>query len=391
MKYDKLVEHFKRDPDAANTWLRESLGSGDLKPSDFDLGRLFEECYGWSEFQACRDKHQLASETMTRVTEAQGAVTSSHFANITGQIVYSTVLQSYQSEDFIFTKLIPETQTPFLDGEKIAGITSIGDEVMIRGETDPYTLAGVGENWIFTPSIKDRGMIVPVTWEAIFKDRTGKLLEEAGKVGQAMGWNKEKRAIDCVIDENTTAHRYNWRGTVIESYNNNTGAHTWDNLVTPNTLLDHTSVNAAELAFNDLVDPFTGLPIVIEAKHLITVKALELTVKRIINSTQILTHVGGYATTGNPPEFVQANPYLNKYMPVSSRLLASRLAEDDDWFLGDVTAYAKYMVAEKMRVVQAPPNNHDEFHRQIVVQHRINERGEFVVVEPRAIVKSVAT
>jgi hypothetical protein len=40
--------------------------------------------------------------------------------------------------------------------------------------------------------------------------------------------------------------------------------------------------------------------------------------------------------------------------------------------------------------VQAPSNNQDEFHRRIVQQYRVNERGAYVVVQPRAAVKCTA-
>jgi hypothetical protein len=77
----------------------------------------------------------------------------------------------------------------------------------------------------------DRGGIVSVTWEAVFNDRTGQLLDRCGDVGYwAIGYPEEVAAIDCLIDENVTNHRYNWRGTVIASYGDNSGSHTWDNL-----------------------------------------------------------------------------------------------------------------------------------------------------------------
>lgn len=400
MNYKTLVEHFQKDAAGASATLREAFAARELKPDDFDLGRLFEQCYGWEAFKAVRNKELLATEVIARDTpnlgtlrlsEAQGAVTTSHFQNISGQIVYSATLEPYRAETNVFTALIPEVNATFLEGEKMAGITEIGDEIAVRYETDPYALAGPSENWVFTPPIKDRGVIVPVTWEAVFSDRTGQLLERCRQVGKWAGVNKEKRAIDAVIDENTTAHRYNWRNAgQIATYGDNSGSHTWDNLVASNALVDHTDIDNAEQAFNAMVDPFTGEPILVEPRHLIAVKALELTANRILNSTQILTHIGGYATSGNLPAFTQANPYLNRYGLVTSRLLASRLATDTDWFIGDVSAAVKYMVAEPINVVMAPPNNHDEFHRRIVFQARVNERGQHVVVEPRALLKSTA-
>ena len=389
INYRNLVEHYRRnDSGASDRMLRESLAEKSVDFRDFELGRLFEECYGASEFNQCRrDKQYLASNVMLRhLQESTGAVNTSAFLNITGQIVYSAILDKYESEDFVFTKLIPETPTQFLDGEKIAGLTEIGDEVAVRDEQMPYALAGIGENWVFTPPVKDRGLIVPVTWEAIFADRTGKLLEYCGDVGKWSGTNREKRAIDCVIDENTTAHRYNWRGTTIATYGDNSGSHTWDNLSASNTLLDWTSINIAEQVFNGLVDPFTGEPIVVDPKHLVVTKQNEYTALRILNATEIRVATPGYATSGNPTETLASNP-VRKYQLVTSRLLAARMATDTTWYTGDVGKAFRYMVAEKMQVVQAPPNNIHEFERRIVQQYRVNERGAYTTLEPRAVVK----
>lgn len=392
--HKKLIEGFRRDPDAAATGLREALAEKALRPHDFDFGKLFVECFGWHDFVQCRENKQLANDVFSRrLVEADGAVSTAAFQNVSGQIVYSAILDKYQAEEFVFTKLIPEEPVTngTLEGEKIAGMTEIGDEVAVRNEAQPYALAGVSENWIYAPAVKDRGMIVPVTWEAVFADRTGRLLEYCGDVGHWAGQNREKRAIDCVIDENTTAHRYNWRTAgAIATYGDNSGTHTWDNLAASNALTDWTDLNDAEQVFNGLVDPFTGEPIVVEPRHLIVTKQLEKTALRILNATEIRVATPGYAVSGSPTQTLVANPYAGKFEVVSSRLLASRLATDTDWFFGDVSKLARYRVAEPMQVVSAPTGNMDEFNRRIVQQYRVNERGAYYVREPRAAVKSTA-
>jgi hypothetical protein len=389
VNHQKLVENFRRDAAAAGTGLRESLAAREYRPQDFDLAKLFIECFGWHHFQACRERKAMA----TKVMEAEGAVSTSAFQNISGQIVFSAILDKYNAEEFVFTKLIPEEPVTngTLDGEKIGGLAEMGDELAIRNENEAYALAGVGENWIYAPAVKDRGVIVPVSWEAVFADRTGRLLEYCGDVGKWGGVNREDRAIDCVIDENTTAHRYNWRTAgQIATYGDNSGTHTWDNLAASNALVDWNDLNDAEQVFNGLVDPFTGYPIVVEPKQLIVTKQLEKTALRILNSTEIRVATPGFATTGNPTQTSVANPYAGKFQVLSSRRLASRLATDTDWFYGDVGMYARYRVAEPANVVQAPTNNEDEFKRRVVAQYRFNERGAYYVREPRAMVKATA-
>lgn len=392
INHDELAKHFAAEPVAAERHLKEAIETGQVKPTEFNLGRLFESCYGFHDFRRIRDGHLSASAVMGRhLSETTGAVTTANFMNITGQIVYSAVLDKYNLPEFVFKNMIPTTPTQFLDGEKIAGVTQIGDEALIRNETDPYTLAGVTEDWIFTPPPRDRGLMVPLSWEAVFADRTGQLLERAGDVGTSLGLNNEKRAIDCVIDENTTTHRYNWRGTVIASYGDNSGTHTWDNLQASNALVDWTDIDAADQLFNAMLDPYTGEPFFTMPRHLIVAKQLEKTAFRIRNATEVVVTSPGYATTADPSQMRGSpNPVGGKFEVVTSALVAQRLGTDTSWFYGDVSKYARCMQIEPMNVMQAPPNSELEFTNRIIGRYRANERNAYVVVQPRAMVKNTA-
>lgn len=392
VNYGELLKHYRTDARGAGRLLRESLQSREMRARDFDFGKLFVECFGYSDWNSCRAGHQFANDVFARrLTEAEGAVSTAAFQNISGQIVYSETMEKYQSEDFVIAKMIPERNAVILDGEKIAGITELGNAGGVRKEADAYKIAGVGEDWIFTPPIKDFGMIVPVTWEAVFNDRTGDVLDRAGAVGEAIGIGEEIAAVDALIDENVTTHRYNWRNAgQIATYGDNSGSHTWDNYAASNGLVDWTDLNEAEQVFNALVNPFTGLPIAVDAKHLIVTKQNEQTARRIVNATEIRVATPGYATSSNPTQTVVKNPYENKYEVVTSRYLAYRMATDTDWFLGDVSKLLRRMVAEPMNVQQAPSGNKDEFERRIVNQFRANKRYAHVVVQPRAMVKSAA-
>lgn len=392
IRYKPLLEEFRKaGVEAAGRNLRENMESGEIKPSDFDLGALFAECFGAHDFMAVRAGQDTYHGVLgRRVVESEGAVATSAFQNISGQIVYSAIMDAYDDEEFVFTPLVPEVPTKFLEGEKLPGITRIGDETGVRKEGDPYPLMGVGEDWIFTPAIRDVGGIVPVTWEAVFADRTGVLLERCAEVGHWRGVRREKQCIDCLVDENSTRHRYNWRGTVIASYGDNSGSHTWDNLAASNALVDWTDLDASEQVFNAIVDPYTGEPVPYEPKYLTVCKELEQTARRVISATEIRVHTGGYAVTGNLTQTNAPNSYSNKYEVKTSRLLASRMTTDTSWFISDWSKYAKYMVAEKMNVQQAPSGLPEEFHRRIVQQYRVNERGEYVVVQPRAAVKATS-
>lgn len=377
-----------KGPAAARAALAEAFQAKEITPRDVDLGQLFAGCFGWHAFQECRAGRSLVSDVIA-LAEAEGAVSTDTFRNVSGQFAYQTVLDAYQMEEGVFTALIPEAPASTLDGEKIPGLTEIGDELSLRPEGQPYGLAGIGENWVFTPPIPDYGMIVAATWESFFNDKTGQLGERLADVGKWAKVRREKAAIDFVIDQNRASHRYNWRNAgPIQTYDDNTGAHTWDNLVAGNELVDWKNIDLAKQAFYNLRDPFTGEPIRVNPRHLVHTPSIEATVHRVLHATEIRVATPGYATTGSPTQTNVPNPYVGMFTPVTSRLLADRLAVDTDWFLGDIGKLGKCMMAEKMNVAQAAANNKDEFERRIVQQYRVNEMFAYVTVEPRAMVKN---
>ena len=100
--------------------LREAFQERALHHRDFDFGKLFSECFGHDRYLEGKNG-ELASVLM----EAAGAVTTAAFQNISGQIIFSAVLEGFNREELVISKLIPEVQTPF-SGEKIPGISNLG-------------------------------------------------------------------------------------------------------------------------------------------------------------------------------------------------------------------------------------------------------------------------
>lgn len=378
----------------ANKFLRRAFDEKKIKPRDFDFGRLFAEAFGYHRWQAVKNDR---SESAIRVMENAGGVTTASFQAISGQILYTQFLEGYQAEEFVFSKLIPDKQTPFRN-ERIAGVTGIGDAAEVVGEGEPYPYAQVGENYIDTGMTQKRGFIIALTKEAIFFDRTGQLLDQAKQCGFWAGYNKEKRAIDCVIDENggSTAgilgHRYRWLGNEIATYGDNSGTHSWDNLVAANALVDYTDVENVLLNAKALSDPFTGVPINFSFKHLVVTPQLMITAHNILSPLKVRLANPGYATSSNPVVTDVENPLrwwqAEDVQVVSSQLLANQLGTDTSWFMGDIGKAFVYRVNFPMEVIQAPANSHDEFTRDIVQQYKVTEMGNYFTMEPRYMQKS---
>lgn len=336
------------------------------------------------------------SSATRRLLEA-GAVVSSSFSNITGQIVYSRTLEYFSLPEFVFTKEVDTMPSQFLGMEKIAGISNLGDENEIVDEGMPYPMAGVQEDWIEAPAARKRGTIVALTWESVFSDRTGDLLKRAGEVGKWLGHNKEKRVIDAIVDENTGAvsatlggHRYHWRGTSYATHQTNAAvAPFYNNVVTGNALVDWTDVEGAELQMSRIRDPYTNEPMEITPDVVIVTKQLEYTARYVIQATTAHIATGGYPTNATATRYELPN-FLPKYRVLTSQLLETRMTTDTDWYLANLKRAVCYKEIRPLTVDQAPANHPDEFNRDIVNQWKVSEFGAAFVQEPRAMIESRA-
>jgi hypothetical protein len=100
-----------------------------------------------------------------------------------------------------------------LQEEKVPGMTQLGDVFAAALRGRPLRPGRLRRGLDSPPAILDRGFIVPDHLGGRLRGQDGP--HPAARAGrrQVGRINREKRAIDCVIDENTTDHRYKWRGT----------------------------------------------------------------------------------------------------------------------------------------------------------------------------------
>lgn len=353
---------------------------GGLKSTDFSIRDLAEALVeNGREWVANMDPRRGVS-----VLEAGDAIDSTAFSNITGQLLINEILNAYESEAFLMSQLFRTVPTR-LSGEKIPGIGGIGDKASEVKEGMPFPSVGLGEDYIETPATAKDGLIVPVTKEAIFFDRTGVLLDNCSKVGEALGIKKEKECLDLFIG---ATNNYKWKGTSYDTYQATTP---WINLLAgaANDLVDWTDIDSAEALFDDMLDPNTGEPVMIEAMSVIATTRRRHALNRVINATEIR-----YTASGAATETIAGNPIRN-YATYTSRLLYRRLIAAGVsaanaatiWFLGDPSKAFAYMENWPITVVQAPTNSEAEFVQDIVMRYKASERGVAAVKDPRFMVK----
>lgn len=384
IKYRELRRRYQLDGPAGTVkHLSEALGQGHLRPEDFSLRDLAEglvpDGHEWVRLLDPRSSGGVS------VLEAGEAVDLTAFLNVTGQVIYSKILQAYAQEAFVVSKLVDAVPTR-LDGEKIPGIGRIRDEVTEVAPGMPYHHVGFGEDYIETPSTTKHGLIVPVTREAIFFDRTNLVLGRAAEVGEVLGLNKEKRLVDLVIG---VTNNYRWKGTAYNTYYATGDSGPWVNVLAGNELVDWTDVDAAEQLFADILDPNTGEPVLVRPNAVLVTPAYRHAAARVFNAAEIQ-----YSATGAPTTTVSRNP-LSNYRLADSRLVyrrivASGVAADAAkkwWFTGDFQKAFAYMENWPITVTQSPANSEADFNQDIVVRFKASERGAAAVINPRCVVK----
>lgn len=385
IKYRDLKRQYETEG-PANTvkHLSEALHEKKLKVEDFSIRDLAEALVPDGR-EWVRSLDPRSSQGVS-LREASNGVDVSAFSNITGQLIYSAIMDAYTQETFVASKLISTISTRF-DGEKIPGVTRIADLIDEVRPGMPYPSLGFGEDYIETPSTTKRGFIVPVTKEAVFFDRTNLVVTRAAEVGEILGVNKEKRVLDVVIG---ATNNYNWKGT---SYNTYQTATPWINTISGNELVDWTSVDQVEQLFAEIVDPATGEPVVVQANAVLVTPAYRHAANRIFNATEIRYTAAGQATVTLAP-----NP-ISGYQVESSRLMYARLlnagVNADDakkyWYVGDFKKAFAYMENWPIIVVQSAQNDEADFTQDIVLRFKVSERGAAAVINPRFIVKSYDT
>lgn len=374
--------------------LLDALEKKHLTADDFSFRDLAEAYMGEEWVRNLRPKSGRRYGSR-ELTEAD-SIRYSDFSHITGQIVFSKVQEGYQDPEFVFQKEVPVTQSDIQDMERIPGLSNIGDETQAIMEGDAYPYVGFSEDYIDIAAKRKRSPgIVALTREAILGDKTGQLLDRARKIGFFLGINLEKRCCDAVCDENAGAvsaalggHRYHWKGT---SYATFQTATPWDNVTTSNALIDWTDVEAALLTIRAITDPYTGEPVMITCRDIIVTPQLEMTALRILNATEVRTHAGGYATSGNLVDYAATNPVAGMgFRVLSSQLLASRMATDTDWYLGNLKKAVNRFVNWDIETEEAGPNHPAAFERDIMLQVKVSCKDAIAVVEPRALSESRA-
>lgn len=327
--------------------------------------------------------------------ESMAAVDSSAFAGITGQLMINRVLNAFNAEEFVVSRLIPTVPT-MLNGERIPGVAlpkDAGEDLVVADEMAPLNYIGFTEEYVETPATTHRQLGIAITKEAVFFDRTGMVLDRGSYVGTLLGLRKEKNLIGVLIGAvNSFKEKRTGDSAAVslKTYYSATDSGRWINHLDGNGLTDWTAIDAAEQAFANITDPNTGEPIILPGRRVLLAPQIKfLQLNQLTNASQVwkLSQSDTVRTIGPNPIAnldITAATSRQLYKQLQTQLGLDAATAGGYWFYGDPAAFA-YMENWPITVTQAPANSEAEFTQNIVVRFKASERGIPAIMEPRRI------
>ncbi len=317
--------------------------------------------------------------------ESNDAINTSMFSNIIGQFAFSRVLERLQRAEFIGRSLVTTVPANTQASEMVPGIGLIGDVAEKVGEGQDYPQVGLTEEYVTVERKVKDGFIMPVTEEAVFEDKTGLLLRTLDSATDALGITWEKEILDTVLG---ITSRYSRNGGAVQATYGDT--HTngdFDNLVASNALVDQTDIEYALLAFDSMVDPNNGEPILMGGQiDIVVPTALLMTLGTILNGIQ--TIVGADSAANRVVVHgTSLKEFKKTFSTHSSQYVKNRTGSASSWFIGNFRVAFEYHEIWPIQKFTMDRNSAAGFSRDIVTAVKVRRKGVPAVIEPHKVVK----
>lgn len=374
-----------------------------LRPDDFSMRELAEAFCG--EEWVKRLNPIYANQSAFRMTargiepgetrqllETGGAVDVTAFSNITGQILFTKVLEGWELAGMIGDEIV-ETIPTVLDGEKLPFISQPLTEGGKVHPGQPYEEYGLAEEFITTVPLNTYGAILSIHKLTIFYDRTGQLLKKANNLGKQLRYNKERRILNTLVQA-ASAPLFNWKGVSFIPFQTN--GQYWNNLLLNNPLVDYTSIEKDEIAVTQTLDPDLqnagiNTPIDIKLDSVLVMPFKKWTAWRALNAAEVRG-----VNLAPAPNIITLSPSpMPEYKLLDSKILYQQAlatgataaqAQDWWWMFDSKQRPIVYMENWPLQLVPQPPQSTADFERDIVFRLKASERGEPSWMDPRYIV-----
>lgn len=322
--------------------------------------------------------------------EAYGSTDVSNFAAIQGQIAITTMYEKYRlAQDGLENALYVDNITNGNLQEEIEpGLTypkmpNPGENVQ-PGESYPHTT--FGPTYITKPAPQKFGRIVNGQLEHYYADKTGQFQESLESVATIVGKEEKFRKLRVMLGH---VNNYKFNGT---AYNTYQSAAPWINFKNDFTFVDWNSLDTLEQMFADMVDPYTGLPIDIEVKDILAMRANKYLLRRTLNATEVRSQSAANTTTITEGKILDEdyNTYISKDArhvltsgyPGAPRTFTKAQA-NTVMVVGDFRQAFGWRQVRPGRIDIAPPLNTADFDQDIIMRVKASFWGSAYVRDAR--------
>ena len=371
--------------------LKEALESGHLHHTDFSSIKTIYENF---VTEKGKDKESVGKYVLqeSELSEESGSVVSSDAFNIvSSQLFFNALTTRYNASDFNVAPLFRVIPSNIVRGDTFAGISNLNTALQPIPEGRQFPSLEPTQDYSKAPAQRQQGACIDITIQMMRSDMTGEIMNMFQELGSALATARELEAVSTLADvgESSPRTRYNWKDTTYATYQSSTP---WVNVVGSNGLVNYENINAAYQAIQNILDPFTGLPIATPPGRmkLIVCPELLFMAQRLARGIQYRT-VAATANTNTAPLVITDGTPPVEFDVVSSKYLKYTLdqasAPTTTWFMCYPDLAFSWQQMQSMTVGEALPNAGDLFRRNLAASYKAFKIESSYAFNPRYSVK----
>jgi len=361
--------------------MKRFIDEGIVDPKRVSFRAMLE---GLTDFKFGANLPSNQSDAAVKMAET---ITGSAFPTITNVILNSVVMPEFELYSDDMMNLVTEGTARITDPEKIAGTTALGD-LKRRLETHSYEEDEFGEKDI-TIYKGDFGKIISLTFEALYNDNTGMIMERAQTLGQIAGQHIHRTVIETLevlprtAFEETVSRAFVFKDTAYNAAAVYSVDHdTIDGVKNANVVTGGISEQGLENAYNAFGSMVNSRnqKIVIRATQVLVHSMKELAIKRLLSTPQELP-------TGDTDRTQQINVFGPLGSVTLTPLVSPFISDVNISYMGDFKKGLVWLWVERPNTVTAPTDSTLAFEKRIVYRARFNYFGGAGLRDYRYIVK----
>jgi len=368
--------------ESMNSQIKEWINKGELDANRISFRAMLE---AMTDFNFSR----AGSNTKDAAVKMSEAISGSSFPVLTNTILNSVVMPAFDLYSETLLSLVTEGNARTTEPEKIAGTTALG-QLDRRLEKQAYKEDDFDEKDVEIYK-SDFGKMISLTFETLYNDETGMIMDRARTVGETGGQHIHKMITETVEGLPRTAFNesaskaFVYKGVAYGAAGIYQADHSAiDNVANPNDVTGGISELGLENAYNafGLIVDSRGNQIIVSPNGFLHHQTKTITVRKILHTAQAIPDGNAAATA----------QYINPFGPVggmgaSLNPIPTPLMNTTYSYLGDFKKALVWLWVERPNTVVAPPNTNLAFEKRIVYRARFNYFGGVGLRDYRYIVR----